>query len=160
ARELLTVTPFIKLPPIPEPGVVFGSSTTPISTTDLVKQLQSAGQLATPSGPTFMYLNFSGWTNCPYNNAHNITPFQGTFADQVDILYRTAEIFAPFNVEVLPLYGDGRYSTTSGATTVFVGGNGQGNFTPGPFCDYASTSNTNGGTSHLFNTDPYDVALV
>ena len=79
------------------------SSTTPISTTDLVKQLQSNGQLATPSGPTFLYLNFSGWTTCPYNNFQNITPFHGSDGDIIDILYRTSEVFAPFNVEVLPL---------------------------------------------------------
>src|SRR5207249_563917 len=134
--------------------------TSPLSLTDLAQQLQSTGQLAAPTGPTILYVNFDGWTNCPYGNAHKITPYQGTYGDTLDILYRTSEVFAPFNVEVLPIYGDGNYSTAQGATTVFVGGNGQGGFTPGAFLDYPSTSNPNGGTSHGLNSDAYDIAFV
>src|SRR5262249_39432147 len=74
-----------------------------------------------------------------------------------DILYRRAEVFAPFNVEVLQLKGDGNHPTTGGATTIFVGTFSAGDaFTPNAFMDYPHGDNN----SHGFNTDAYDIAFV
>src|SRR5262245_56435493 len=48
------------------------------------------------SGPTMLYLNFDGWT------AQGVSSFQSTTGDRTrdihEIIYRTAEIFAPFDV--------------------------------------------------------------
>src|SRR5262245_43611136 len=53
-----------------------------------------------PTQPTHLYLNFDGFQGAYQGETHNIQPFAGTSADIQEILYRTSEEFAPFNVEV------------------------------------------------------------
>ncbi len=131
----------------------------PTEVSQLARQLQADGTIPKPSGPTYLYLNFDGWTNCPYaGNGGNIGAFTGTATDEDNILYRTAEEFAPFNVIVEPMYGNGAYVSTGGATTVFVGSTGGGDFTPADFLDYPHSGDSHDG--HGFNTDPYDLAFV
>lgn len=138
-------------------------SATPTDMTALVKQLQASGKLARPSGPTMLYLNFDGYTNNPYSGEIGSTAvgkFAGTARDIQSILYKTAEIFAPFNVEVQQITGDGSYAKTGGATTVFVGEFGfkdEDGVTPGEFCDCPSPAR---GTDHLPNSDAFDIAFA
>ena len=58
-------------------------------------------------------------------------------------LYRTAEEFAPFNVIVQQIHGNGVYSTTAGATTIFINDTSTGiltgDLTPTASMDYPST---------------------
>src|SRR2546423_12543197 len=80
------------------------------------------------SGPTVLYLNFDGWTS------QGVSSFQSTTGDRTrdihEILFRTAQIFAPFDVQVQRRFGDGSYDSSSGGnTTIFIGdksGNGTG----------------------------------
>src|SRR5581483_3155306 len=75
----------------------------------------------TPPTQTILWLNFDGWA------AQGISPFIPVGADSLDqdihdILFRTSEIFAPFNVQVERLTGDGQYDSDAfGNTTVFIG---------------------------------------
>jgi hypothetical protein len=125
--------------------------------TQLAQQLQATNQMPQPAGPTKLYLNFDGWTNSPQGT---IGAFQGSPQDREDIRYRTAELFAPFDVEVLPIGGNGHVATDPGSTTVFVGPNGKGGFTPIPSTDYPRAINPNGGTNHILNSDATDIAFV
>lgn len=159
-RQMLSVTPALtgvigtigtvgnQLPPSP-----------PTSMTQLAQDMISEGKLAAPSGPTYLYLNFDGWKACKFNNNNDVTAFAGAASDIASILYRTAEAYAPFNVIVQQISGNGNYVTSGGATTVFVGNNinGGGDFTPNDFMDYPHSS---GSTSHVVNSDAYDVAFV
>ena len=139
-------TPIFELPPPP-----------PTSMTQLAQQSISSGKLAAPSGPTYLYLNFDGWKACKYNGNKDVTAFSGTAGDIASILYRTAEEFAPFDVIVQQISGDSTFSTTTVATTVFVGNNLSGDFTPSDFMDYPHSG---GSTSHVVNSDADDVAFV
>jgi len=158
-RQMLSLTPVTgligivgtvgnQLPPPP-----------PTSMTQLAQNSISSGKLAAPSGPTYLYLNFDGWKACKYNGNKDVTAFTGTAGDIASILYRTAETYAPFDVIVSQISGDGNYSTLKGATTVFVGNSisGGGDFTPNDFMDYPHSG---GSTSHVVNSDAYDVAFV
>ena len=156
-RAMLSATPLLVAQPTLAP-VTAAATATDITT--LAKQLQAAGKIAKPTGPTLLYLNFDGWTHTPYSdavNGDNVGAFTGTVRDIQEILYQTAEVFAPFNVEVLQIKGDGVYSTARGATTVFVGVYNGSGITPGDFMDYPSPAR---GTDHLPNTDPHDIAFV
>ena len=117
------------------------------------------------AGPTVLYLNFDGWTS------QGVSSFQSTTGDRTrdihEILYRTAEIFSPFDVEVERIYGNGNYdSSSNGNTTIFIGdktGNGTGvdngayAYTPFANCDYPGTIK---GIDHRPNSDPFDLAYV
>jgi hypothetical protein len=127
------------------------------SMTQLAQQMISSGQLKAPTGPTNLYLNFDGYKASPDNGGKDVTPFTGSAADIDSILYRTAEEFAPFNVIVQQISGNGKFSTVAGATTIFVGNNLSGDFTPGPYMDYPHSG---GSTSHVVNSDAYDIAYV
>jgi hypothetical protein len=157
SRELLSASPMLVATP------VTGAVPAVVATTDstsLVGQLQASGKLAKPTGPTMLYLNFDGWFNTPYSGnigSSDVGEFTGQEPDIQSILYQTAEVFAPFNVEVLQISGDGNYSTATGATTIFVGTFINGSRTPSQFDDYPQPATS---TDHLFNTDKYDIAFV
>src|ERR1700730_5651188 len=63
-------------------------------------------------GPTVLYVNFDGWTK-PDKEGHTIEPFHSTTGnrdrDIQDILFRTSQRFAPFDVEVRRITGNGKY---------------------------------------------------
>src|SRR5713101_1051344 len=116
------------------------------------------------SGPTHLYLNFDGW----HDPAHAITAFSGTNQDVQEILFRTAEIFAPFNVQVSRMFGAGiRDQSNNGNTTIFIGANSADvnangvkypyAFTPWSSEDFPGSIK---GDQHQPNSDPYDVAWV
>ncbi len=163
SRELLSASPMLVATP------VTGAVPAVVATTDstsLVGQLQASGKLAKPTGPTMLYLNFDGWTNIPfpysnyyYHDPSSIGRFTGSEQDIQSILYQTAEVFAPFNVEVQQISGDGVYSTAKGATTIFVGVYYGSNEVPIYFYDYPA-QNLGRLDDHGFNTNPYDFAFV
>src|SRR5262245_19632484 len=81
---------------------------------------QLAQQFDRHSGPTILYLNFDG------NTTEGVSAFQIVSGDLKrdihEILFRTQEIFAPFDVQVRRIYGNGTTDTTSaGNTTIFIG---------------------------------------
>jgi hypothetical protein len=129
-------------------------------------------QFPTHKGPTVLYLNFDGDSGTgtlaftDYQNSGN------TVQDIQEILFRTAEIFAPFNVEVERIYGNGSYDGSSNHnTTIFVGDNpsnldltqpaGKQNVvaasTPFRYTDYPWMGNY---ASKAPNSDPFDIAYV
>jgi hypothetical protein len=133
--------------------------------TELARQFQPH------KGPTTIFVNFDGWRNFD-KKGHDIQPFQATTKsrdrDMQEILYRTTEIFAPFNVQVVRIVGDGKSDGgTNGNTTVFVGGNTRNidakgqkfteAVTPGPFMDYPSVATS---TSHRPHSNPFGIAFV
>src|SRR5262249_44879849 len=130
------------------------SFTEPASMTELAKNLYSSP----PSLPARLYLNFDG--AAPY-----VLPFtqsgQKTEADIQEILFRTAEVFAPFNVVVSRVEGDGQFVAFTGATTIFVGDHlyksGPHAWTSQEFVDYPGLEK---GTSHVPNSDGHDIAHV
>src|SRR6266700_364417 len=84
-------------------------------------------------GPGFMsklFLNFDGGTvDTPQSGIKRIikpyVPPAGVDRVQAiqDIIYRTSEIFAPFNVRVQIMRGAGNYDNEYYSSTVFVGDN-------------------------------------
>src|SRR5262249_1231494 len=96
---------------------------------------QLAAEFPRHAGATTLWLNFDG------NTAQGVSSFQSISGnrnqDIHDILFRTQEIFAPFDVIVQRRYGDGNTDTSSnGNSTVFIGdkasyGTGTGNFSAG-----------------------------
>lgn len=123
-----------------------------------------AGTFPRHVGSTILYLNFDGWTG------QNISSFQSTTGnrsqDIQEILYRTAEIFSPFDVQVERMTGDGAMSTVNGNSTIFIGDDSD-NGTGAANVIYASTpaSNTDMpgsalGQRHVPNTNAYDWAFV
>jgi hypothetical protein len=121
------------------------------------------------SQPTTLYLNFEG------NNA-NISPFQpqpGQDRDTAiqDIIYRTSELFAPFNVGVQRMTVANSYPISGGLTTVFIGGDTNNistsstglatkytySSTPWDYIDYASQYR---GVIRGFNSDLYDLSFI
>jgi hypothetical protein len=106
-----------------------------------------------PAGPTHLYLNFEGG---------GVIASAGLSDQQIqDTLYRTSEIYAPFNVEVSRLYGSGTADTSGdGSTTVFVGNNTTTagySFTPPENSDYPHVTTL---FTHRPNSDGNDVAYV
>ncbi|HVX14132.1 MAG TPA: DUF4214 domain-containing protein [Pirellulales bacterium] len=156
-RRLFSISPVA--PPATEanPGQI-----EPTSMTGLAQQQQQDGQLPLPSGPTTIYLNFDGWNDCPYDGNKDVAPYEADATTIQDILYRASEVFAPFDVRVLQMTGNGAISQEPGATTIFINPTfNHYDFTPSASSDYPSTSNPNGGTSHILNSDPSgDVAFV
>lgn len=123
----------------------------------LASMTELAAQYPTKAAPTMLYVNFDGSTS------RNISAFASTNRDDdmQEILFRTSEMFAPFNVQVVRLFGNDSVSRTNGNTTVFVGNDasltGFGGYTPWEFTDYPS-----GGTSynHRINSHLFDIAIV
>lgn len=157
SRELFSISPVAPPPLVANPGPL-----EPTTMTELARQQQLSGNLPLRTTPTTIYLNFDGWNDCPYNNNKDVAPFQADFMTIQDILYRTSEEFAPFNVRVLQISGNGVVSDEPGATTIFVNPTfNHYDFTPTAFMDYPCTDNPNGGTSHILNGDYNgDVAFV
>src|SRR6185295_10521480 len=63
------------------------------------------------SGPTVIYLNFDG------NSAQGVSAFQSTTgnlsSDIHEILFRVSQIYAPFDVQVMRIYGNGSLDSSS-----------------------------------------------
>jgi hypothetical protein len=132
---------------------------------------QWAQQFPAPTSPQALWLNFDGY------KAQGIDAFvapagQSRDATIQDILYRTQEIFSPFNVQVRRMTGDGNYlgGYYGGPTTVFIGGNVNNESTSGAivtkytysdtpwgYADYPSAFR---GIDHVPNSDPFDLAYV
>ena len=158
-RQLLSASPLANVTATkPTTAAQVAPATTTIQNmTQLAQQMISSGKLKAPTGPTYLYLNFDGWKASPDNGGKDVTPFTGSAGDIDSILYRTAEEFAPFNVIVEQISGNAKFSITAGATTIFVGNNLSGDFTPGAYMDYPHSG---GSTSHVINSDAYDIAYV
>jgi hypothetical protein len=118
---------------------------------------------------TYLYLNFDGWKG---QAGHPIQPFEGTTGrrarDIQEILYRTAQVFAPFNVRVVRIQGDANYDRGPGGhTTIFVGADAghlddQGRkypraSTPHRFTDYPNAALDTGRAPHSL---PYHIAFI
>jgi hypothetical protein len=130
-----------------------------------------ARQFPRHSGPTVIFVNFDGWKDFD-GKGHDIQPFRDSDGrrgrDVQLILFRVAEVFAPFDVQVRRLRGSGQRDQRSrGNTTVFVGGNtahvdGRGKkftyaHTPARYDDYPGEVK---GPKHRPNSDPFDLAFV
>jgi hypothetical protein len=145
----------------------------------LVPAITDMTQLAqlfpTPTAPTHLYLNFDGFTNVPSSLApndgknHSVAAFTGSNQDVQDVIYRVSEIYAPFNVEVSRLYGNGSYDSGNGSTTIFIGADSANettnnnvtvkyshSVTPGQFADYPTTGNN----THQPHSDSFNLAFV
>ncbi len=126
-------------------------------------------QLSPPANGTKLYLNFDG------NSDAHVSPFESTTGnrnqDIQEILFRTSEMFAPFDVEVYRISGNGAQAYSGGHTTIFIGDKlGNSNFYDEPAgqtvinstrayaqIDYPSPSR---GFNHVPNSDPYNVGYV
>jgi hypothetical protein len=130
-----------------------------------------ARQFPRHAGPTMLYVNFDGWKDYD-GKGHDILPFRakdGTRGPAIQlILFRTAEMFAPFDVQVRRLRTSGkRDERDRGNTTVFVGSNTAtvdaagkkhiNNYTPGTYSDWPGETR---GADHRPNSDPFDFAFV
>jgi hypothetical protein len=142
-----------------------------LSAYPITDMTQWAQQFPAPTHAQNLWINFDG----KHNDGQTISAFvaqpgQDRDAGIQDILYRVAETFSPFDVQVRRLTGDGNYPTTNGDTTIFVGGDVAhlikkgslyykitGGFTPANYADYA---NTYRGLDHAPNSDPYDLGFV
>src|SRR5262249_11927904 len=116
------------------------------------------------AGPTRLYVNFDGW------QSKGIAPFMTVSGDRdkdiQDILFRTAELFSPFDVQLVRRFGDGSRVTEGGATTIFIGddshnGTGTANrtrgYTPSDDSDHPGTVK---GIFHQPNSDSFDTAFI
>jgi hypothetical protein len=135
----------------------------------LVPSTMSDIPFAAPSGPTTLALNFDGGPTTAVSpdlrvSAYNAGSNLQTDQNIQDLLFRTSEMYAPFNVQVTRLSGANNYLSgpnAHGATTIFVGSSvgdvsvGAG-FTPGAWFDLP----TKGNAVHLRNSDPFDLAFV
>jgi hypothetical protein len=150
-----------------------------------VAELADAALLVGHTHPgTHLYINFDGGTaptDFSGKNFVTIRPFETEANDGAlnrgrdieDILFQVAEVYSPFDVQVQRIYGSGAYSTDSGNTTVFVGGN-EANYTyavdPVGLRNVTFTKNVTGFTpaafadgqtiNHEINTHPYDIGFV
>lgn len=131
---------------------------------------QVANQFDPPDQPSVLYLNFDG------RSSQYVSPFQGTTdsttRDIQEILFRTSQIFAPFNVEVKRAYGNNTIGAGQGATTLFIGdklGNTSlyddpagGMYVENYTRAYANVDYPSPGTGiyHVPNSDPSNVGYV
>jgi hypothetical protein len=135
----------------------------------LVPSSMSNVPFISPSGPTTLALNFDGGPPATESPNYQVSAYNAGNALQTDqniqdILFRTSEMYAPFNVQVTRLSGADNFlseADSHGPTTVFVGASigdqpvGSG-FASGGFSDSPTSVNL----THLRNSDPYDLALV
>src|SRR5206468_2681808 len=107
----------------------------PMDYTDFVQYLNQGAHV----GPTHLYLNFDGfgdnvqpythWTGTPKaGDPRGVADPDLTQRDIQEILFRVSEIYAPFNVQVSRLFGNGHYwgdgGGGAGETTIFIGDDG------------------------------------
>lgn len=125
-------------------------------------------------GTTNLYLNFDGGSlnDTQAGGSKTISPYAAPSGQDLnksiqDIIYRTAEIFSPFNVRVRIMHGAGKFSTTNGDTTIFIGDNAANHDSDGHNTAYSSTPNasvdlpgSNKGFDHIPNSDAYDIGFV
>jgi hypothetical protein len=126
--------------------------------TNLVQTL--GGYPSTPlGGPNHLSLNFDGAGN-------NISPFAGSTADIQEVLYRTSEIYAPFNVAVSRIYGKSAIDYVYESSTLFVGADSNNvrngakfaySYTPPDSTDYPGNAKS---SDHRPNSDAWDMAFV
>jgi hypothetical protein len=122
-------------------------------------------------GPTVLWVNFDGWRNYR-GGEHSVQPFRTTIGNRDRdiqlILFRTAERFAPFDVQVRRAFGNAGFDRRPlGHTTIFVGANtanlngDEGKFpsghTPTKYSDFPGLIR---GDRHRPNSDPYDLGFV
>lgn len=73
----------------------------------------------TPTEATSLFLNFDGYSD---EGVMAYESLDGTrHQDIQEILFRTSQNFAPFNVEVKRAWGNSNLWTSDGATTIFIG---------------------------------------
>src|SRR5262245_4520992 len=77
----------------------------------------AAALVPTPTSPTHLYLNFDGYQD----DTHTVAAYNGSAQTINDIIFRTSEIFSPFNVEVSRVDGAGFFDPGNGSTTIFIG---------------------------------------
>jgi hypothetical protein len=133
-----------------------------VGVTDMTQLAQEFGR---HDGATTLWLNFDGYA------AEGVSSFQSISGsrnqDIQDVLFKTQQIFAPFDVIVRRRLGDGSIDqSNSGNTTIFVGDkvyfgmnlvNGYGAYTPWASSDFPGS---NRGARHQPNSDPFDIAFV
>jgi hypothetical protein len=134
--------------------------------------MTSLAQLFPPhSGPTILYLNFDGGSVHDDGRTDQVTPFAPFGGDSRDqdiqqILFETAQMFAPFNVEIERIFGAGNIDRSNGDTTIFIGANSADINKAGKFAagfnpaSSADTPGDNKGNDHRPNSDPFDIAFV
>lgn len=92
---------------------------TVLSPVPVVSMTQLAALHDPHDGPTTLYLNFDGST------AAAVAPFESTTGNRTrdinEILFRTSEMFAPFDVEVRRISGNGAQAVSGGDSTIFIG---------------------------------------
>jgi hypothetical protein len=123
---------------------------------------------------TNLYLNFDGGSindSQTGGGTWNVAAYQPPAGvDRVqaiqDIIYRTSEIFSPFNVRVRIMRGAGNFSKTNGDTTIFIGDNADNQSGGYNVTDSRTPTASNDwpgdkkGLDHLPNGDAYDLAFV
>jgi hypothetical protein len=165
-------------------GAIYGiwsgwtNQTTGVANATISDYSKLAQQVTSPhQGPTIIYLNFDGGA-ISYQDVDKrmVTQPMQAFVGHSNmdrnqeiqtIINDVAQIYAPFNVQVQQISGVGKYSTSNGNTTIFVGDdsndvdkNGRkynSSFTPSIFCDSPGATKD---YNHKPNSDAYDLAFV
>jgi hypothetical protein len=129
-----------------------------LATVPVTDMTQLAQLFPRHAGPTNLYLNFDGDT------AAGVSAFQAVTAnrdrDIAQVLYESSELFAPFDVQVRRVTGDGARSTgTAGDSTIFIGDilSGASAWVPWASADYPGPTL---GRTHQPNSNPNDVGYV
>jgi hypothetical protein len=153
----------------------FASTLTPKDQTNV------PGEIA----PSTLYLNFDGGSvpvdpvNRPTDTLPEVVrPFDTEAQDNQsqrdaliqEILYEVAEIYAPFDVQVVRAYGAGTYSHGGGDTTIFIGGDdsnmlitpiaGGFNYQKSAYSHTPPASGDNFAPGHQIDTDAFHIAFV
>ncbi len=160
-RRLLSAAALVgpRLPPTapPQPATTGGTASgRGIILGRVLDDMSSlAARFPRHTGPTVLALNFDG-------DKGACTAFSalGSNRDQdiQDILFETSEVFSPFDVEVVRVFGDGTIDRHSGASTVFIGVTKTGtSYTPATSSDYPGDTK---GNDHRPNSDAQDIGFV
>ncbi len=148
-----------------------------------VTSMTQLGQMFEPhAGPTMIYLNFDGGSVTYQDTGRVVTkviqPYQaapgGNLATDIGAIQtEVAKIFAPFNVEVVPVKGAGWFdSSNNGNTTIFIGAdptNASVNLSTFSVTKYAAGSTPsafedapgkNKGYNHQPHSDAFNLAFI